>query len=201
MDRGPRPHCIGAPIDSCSRLALGTSLHRKLSMEHSSFFSKARREQKHGGVKPAGTLIGAAIVLALTCGMASAGCSSKAGAGAAGSSNAGGSGGSGMVGSVTTLNESKPLGSLSPMDAAELCSDTYAYFGRGISQSTLCKWAGLTYGVSSSAPSDSQLEQNCASQEAMCLQAGAAAPSCSPIPAGCTATVAQYNACIADEVT
>ena len=65
-----------------------------------------------------------------------------------------------MVGSVTCLSDSKVLGSLAPTDSAALCSGTYAYFGRALNQATLCKWAGLTYGVSSSAPSASQLEQN-----------------------------------------
>ena len=174
--------------------------------------AKTRREQPQLAMRVATrrqrrTLIGSALVLGLAFGVANSGCGNKAGAGAAGGASAGGGpsgagagGSSGMVGSVTPLNESSTLGSLSPTDSAKLCSDTYAYFGRGISQSTLCKWAGLTYGVSSSAPSDSQLEQNCASQEAACEKAGPAAASCSALPADCSATVGQYNACIADEV-
>jgi hypothetical protein len=151
-------------------------------------------------------LIRSVTGVVLAWGMATIGCSSNKATGAAGGASgeagsAASGGSSGAAGAVTTLGESQSLGSLTPMDAAELCSDTYAYFGRAISQSTLCKWAGLTYGVSSSAPSDSQLEQNCASQEALCEQAGPAAPSCSPIPADCDATVAQYNACITDQVT
>ena len=48
--------------------------------------------------------------------------------------------------------------------------------------------------------SDSQLQQNCESQETPCLTARVrATASCSAIPASCTATVAQYSACIADQ--
>jgi hypothetical protein len=142
--------------------------------------------------------IGAAGVIAVTCGLAIIGCSSKAPPAGANSAASGGS--SGMVGAVTSVSDGTALGSLTPAESTELCNDTYAYFGRALNQASLCKWAGLTYGVSSSAPSDAMLEQNCASEEAMCQQAGAAAPSCTPIPAGCAATVAQYNACIADQV-
>jgi hypothetical protein len=144
------------------------------------------------------------------------GCSSsspKAGAGGgAGSGNsAGGAVGSGgMPGaagtvsaggaaSVTTLDASKPLGSLSPAEATQLCNDTYAYYGRSISPAVLCKEAGLAFGISSSAPTDALLQQNCQSKQAECLMSGAATPSCSKIPMPCSVTVAQYAACIADQ--
>jgi hypothetical protein len=117
------------------------------------------------------------------------------------SSGGAGSGGAGGDGSITTLSGSKPLGSLTPSEATQLCNDTYAYYGKAISQATLCKSAGLTYGVSSSPPTDSQLQQNCASQQSACLKANSAIASCSAIPAGCTATVAQYSTCITDEAS
>ncbi len=121
--------------------------------------------------------------------------------GSGGSSNSGGSGVGGSSGgnSVTTLSGSKPIGTLTTTEATQLCNDTYAYFGKTIDQATLCKWAGLSYGISSSPSSDSQMEQNCKSQETPCLTAGSAPASCSTIPASCTATVSQYSACIADE--
>ena len=111
-----------------------------------------------------------------------------------------GTGGSSPAGPVTTVSGSKALGSLTATEAATLCSDTYAYYQQNISQATLCKETGLAYGISSSASSDTQLRQNCASQQADCLTAGPAVPSCSTLPAACTLTVAQYAACIADEV-
>ncbi|HVT07637.1 MAG TPA: hypothetical protein VHO67_09270, partial [Polyangia bacterium] len=156
------------------------------------------------------------IAVGMALATASAGCSSsgaKAGSGSGGGTATGGtvaagghvgSGGSaagGTVGgSVTTLSGSRSLGSLSSAEATQLCNDTYAYYGRAITQATLCKEAGLAFGVSSSAPNDAQLQQNCQTQETACLAAGPAVPSCSTIPASCAATVAQYATCISDQV-
>jgi hypothetical protein len=157
-----------------------------------------------------------AIAAALTIAIVSAGCSSSNGAKGAGTGGSPGSGGavgsSGGVGSggsaaggttgggaVTTLSGSRSLGSLSPAEATQLCDDTYAYYGRAISQATLCKEAGLAFGVSSSAPTDAQLRQNCQSQEAACLAAGPAVASCGSIPMPCGVTVAQYSACVSDQ--
>ncbi|MES1206335.1 MAG: arabinofuranosidase catalytic domain-containing protein [Pseudomonadota bacterium] len=156
------------------------------------------------------------LALALTFTIATAGCSSSGGAkgGAGGSPGSGGavglggrmgSGGSGAGGTaaggpLTTLTGSRSLGSLSSAEATQLCNDTYAYYARAISQATLCKEAGLAFGVSSSAPTDAQLQHNCQSQEAACLAAAPAVPSCSSIPASCPATVTQYTACISDQV-
>jgi hypothetical protein len=119
--------------------------------------------------------------------------------GSGGVSGGGGAGGDGGGGSITTLGGSKPLGGLTPSEATQLCDDTYAYFEQAISKPTLCKWTGLTYAVSSSAPTDAQLQKNCTSLETSCLEAGAAIPSCRDIPTTCTATVAQYSACIVDK--
>ena len=145
---------------------------------------------------------------------ATAGCSSGGAKGGAGGSigsgggvasggriGSGGSaaGGTSGGGSVTTVTGTKTLGSLSPAEATQLCNDIYAYYGRTISQSTLCKEAGLAFGISSSPSTDAQLEQNCQSQQTGCLAAGPAAASCGGIPASCPTTVAQYSACISDE--
>jgi len=132
------------------------------------------------------------------------GSSSKGGTvGTGGSSSSGGagSGGTGGVSSGTTVSGGKTLGSLTPSESTQLCKDTSAYFGQNISQATLCKEAGLGYAVSSSAPTDAQLQKNCASQEASCLKGGPAVANCTGISANCSATVAQYNACIADRVS
>ena len=121
----------------------------------------------------------AGMAMALTFTTAAAGCSSGGanggsggtvgsggGVGSGGRIGSGGSvaGGAGAGGAITTLNGSRSLGSLSPAEATQLCNDTYAYYSRAISQATLCKEAGLAFGVSSSAPTDAQLEQNCQSQ-------------------------------------
>ncbi len=138
----------------------------------------------------------------------SGGGSSAATSGSGGSSSTGGNGGSGGSpgagtgtggDSVTSLSGSKPLGTLTPSEATQLCDDTYAYFGRAVSQATLCKAAGLTFAVSSSAPTDAQLQQNCASEETACLQADPASASCSDITSTCSVTVAEYSACIAEQ--
>lgn len=98
------------------------------------------------------------------------------------------------------MSGNKPLGTLTPTESTQLCNDTYAYYGNMVSLATLCKATGLTYAVSTSAPTDSQLQQNCAGQEASCLQAGPATASCNALAASCSATVAQYSTCIADQV-
>ena len=53
-------------------------------------------------------------------------------------------------------------------EVTQLCNDTYAYFGSAIPKATTCKWKGLSYAASSSAPSQSVLQQNCTSKETAC---------------------------------
>jgi hypothetical protein len=131
----------------------------------------------------------------------SGGSSSAGGApGTGGISGSGGrSGGAGGGTSITGLGGDKPIGSLAPSDAAQLCKDAYAYFAKAVSQADLCKWAGLSYGISSSPVSDSALQQNCKTQESSCLTADPPIADCSAIPAMCAATVSQYSACIIDQ--
>jgi len=121
------------------------------------------------------------------------------GVGAGGMVGAGGSTGA-AAGSVTGLSGSQALGSLTPAEATQLCNDTYAYYNRSISQAALCKEAGLAFGVSSSASTDAQLQMNCANREAECLKSAPAAASCNSIPMPCPVTVAQYTACVSDQV-
>ena len=137
----------------------------------------------------------------LSAGAGGSGKSSSQGGGSLSGESSGkaGTSGSTSLETVTDLNGTQTIGSLSSSDAAKLCNDTYVYFGKTLSQADLCKWAGLAYAVSSSASSDSILQRNCKSQESVCLQAGPAAAKCDPIPASCSVTVAQYSACIADQ--
>jgi len=163
-------------------------------------------------------MIELALVLVTT--IATAGCadySSGATVGTGGSLNAGGAtptggsastaiggtgaGGATAVGSVTNISAIQVLGTLSAAQATQLCSDAYAYYGSAISHATTCKWKGLVFGVSSSAPTDEVLQANCATQESTCMQAGPANPSCGDLPSPCTATVAEYSTCIADQAT
>ena len=124
------------------------------------------------------------------------------------SSSSGGQAGGGATGggSVTTLSDTKALNALTAADATQLCKDVYAYFGKTIPMATACKYKGLSYATSSSAPTDTQFRQICTEHETSCTQANSGVgsadnPGCNDIPSTCTATVAQYSACISDEVT
>ena len=123
--------------------------------------------------------------------------------GSSSSTNIGGTGtgGSSEPGSVTTLSATKALSALTSAEATQLCANAYAYFDRAISRSVLCKAKGLAFGVSSSAPTDAMLQDNCKGQETTCLQASPASPNCDPLPSPCNATVAAYSACIADQAS
>jgi len=147
-------------------------------------------------------LIGLMRAMALGL-MATAGCGSTPGTtGGTGGNGSSGSGGTGGGSSVTTLSGGKAVGALTMAEATQLCNDTYAYFGTAIPKATSCKWKGLIYAASSSAPSQSALQQACTTKETSCLSTDPWAnnPGCSDIPSTCTATVAEYSACISDEV-
>jgi hypothetical protein len=150
------------------------------------------------GGKSSGT--GGAGGVAGQGGAPSGGNTGKGGSGgAAGGVGKGGSAGSGSSPTITELDPGQTLGSLSPTDATRLCNDAYAYFGKELSAADLCKWAGLAYGVSSSASSDAILQRNCKNQESSCQQSSAGSATCAPIPATCNVTVSQYSACIVAE--
>jgi hypothetical protein len=118
-----------------------------------------------------------------------------------GSTSRGGQAGGGASGgsSVTSLSGSKALNALTKAEVSQLCIDSYGTLETVISHATTCKWKGLVYAISSSAPSDAILKQNCTSQEAACLQSSAGSSACEGIPATCAATVSQYFACISDQ--
>src|SRR3954463_2047797 len=157
------------------------------------------------------------VSAALLTSMAAAACSSgggKGGAsgasgggtgGTAGASSGGGSGGTGGSGtgiSVTSLSGGTAVTALTPAQVTQLCDDTYAYFGSAIPKATSCKWRGLSYAASSSAPTQAQLQQGCTNKETACQPTDPWADNlgCNDIPTTCTATVAQYTACISAEV-
>ena len=122
--------------------------------------------------------------------------SAGSGGGVAGSGGGGGS-------AVTSISGSKPLGTLTAAESTQLCDDTKAYFKSAISKANSCKFSALSNAASTSAPSDTVLQTNCASMETSCNASATMGPgtstSCFPPPATCTATVAQYSACISDE--
>jgi hypothetical protein len=133
----------------------------------------------------------------------SAGTGGGSGTGAGGSATgAGGMGGSSST-SVTGVSPTKTISALSAAEGTQLCNDTYSYFGSAIPHATACKWNGLSRAASSSSRTQDDLQKGCALADNSCLQSDAGAfvnPGCGDIPKTCTATVAQYATCIADEV-
>ena len=122
------------------------------------------------------------------------------GGGGAGMGTGGGSATPGE-GAVTTLGGAQVLNALTPAEASQLCSDTYAYFRSTIDRAVFCKSTGLGFAISSSAPTDEVMRENCGTYETDCLQEAPESPTCNEIPPGCTATVEQYSACITDQAT
>jgi hypothetical protein len=129
--------------------------------------------------------------------------------GTGGSSSTGGAGGTGggsggaSPSAVTTLSDTKTLGSLTPDEGMQLCNDTFAYFGTATPKPVACKWAGLAYAASSSSPTEEKLRQNCSGHETACQDTvpWAMNSGCSPLPATCQATVAAYSTCIKAEIS
>jgi hypothetical protein len=137
----------------------------------------------------------------------SSGSGSGGASGSGGSSGSGGASGSGgssgaSGSSVTTLGSAKTLGALSTTEATQLCNDTYSYFNKTITQATACRWTGLSWAGSSSAPNQDTLRQFCTDHETSCLKADGgtsfANSGCDPLPSSCTATVADYSTCVTD---
>jgi hypothetical protein len=124
--------------------------------------------------------------------------------GNAGSLGGGGPGSAGSAGggSVTSISGSKPLGTLTTAESTQLCDDAKAYFMSSISKANSCKFSALSNAASTSAPSDAVLRTNCTSMETSCNASAAMGPgvatSCFAPPPTCTATVAEYSACIKD---
>ncbi len=144
-------------------------------------------------------LLSATLVTTFAAGCGG-GSDGESGTGATGGSGGAGGGGS----SFTSLSGTSVLSALSAAGATKLCDDTYAHFRTAISTENACKWKGLSFATSSSAPTDEQLKNNCSEKENGCLADPAAAlssnPGCSDFPTGCMATVAEYSACVNEMV-
>jgi hypothetical protein len=143
----------------------------------------------------------------------SSGGESSGGGGAGGAPNGGsttggvqGTGGGSGTG-VTAIDGDTVLSALTANQVNQLCDDAYAYYyeSGAIPVATTCKWQGLSFATSSSAPTQEQLRSNCTEREDGCLADPATAladnPGCNTIPATCGATVAEYSACIQDLAT
>jgi hypothetical protein len=105
---------------------------------------------------------------------------------------------------VTGLCGDAPLNTLTQAEVLQLCSDTGAYAASSISKAGGCKYAGIVTAASSSSPTEAQLQAACSAKESNCTQSDTATGpgsniQCSQIPPTCTATVAQYSACVVNE--
>ena len=166
--------------------------------------------------------IGLLSALALAAMIATAGCSSSEETGSTGGTSGTTGGTSGSTGGtsgttggtssatggtssadpVTTLAGTTVLSTLTAEQATQLCDETWAYFATAVTTETICRYQGLSFATSSSAPTEEKLRSNCTSKESPCLadpsSAWATNPGCSEIPTDCGATVAQYSSCIQD---
>ena len=129
--------------------------------------------------------------------------SGGANGGTGGSSTGTGGAGGGGSAKVTTVAGSKAFKDLTDAELTQVCNDTFAYFGSSITIATRCKWAGLQASSSSSPTSDAMMQMTCTTHQSLCTSADGGAgnnPTCfGSIDPACTATVAQYAACITDE--
>jgi hypothetical protein len=115
----------------------------------------------------------------------------------------------------TGVDKDKPLGGVSPAEAEQICRSTEIWAKRAIAESkqkeltcrisglVVAGTAGLSPGGMGTTVSDAQLQMSCKATEDQCLATATPAPTgnagmCPAFPAGCTATVAEYEACLND---
>ncbi len=99
-----------------------------------------------------------------------------------------------------TISGGVVLNTLTDEQFTQLCDDTWDYFGANVQLDTICKYRGLSLATSSSARSDEEAAGICTEQVSTCQTnpdtAWSGNSGCSSIPDDCTATVAEYSACI-----
>jgi len=122
------------------------------------------------------------------------------GAGFVASCGSGGSGSSPTA--VTTVDGTKPLNTLTAAETTQLCNDTGAYMERVVSKANTCKMAATMAAAFASPTSDAAAQAACTPVYNQCMAgpASSTTQTCDPIPADCTATVAQYSACVTDSL-
>lgn len=146
--------------------------------------------------------------------------SAGAGGGSGGGGAGGGSGGGGAGGTqtasasgctmtqggtmVTSLCSEAPLNALTPAEQVQLCSETGAYVAGAVDRAVSCKYVAIVASASSSAPTEAEMQAACSAREMACNQddtimGAGAMTQCSAIPMTCSATVAQYSACVLDQ--
>lgn len=129
--------------------------------------------------------------------------------------------GGGSSGFSPSVPGDKPLGTLSTSDATKLCMDTSSYLTSQTkaleTKENQCRITGLALAAlaaMNSTASDAMLQQACQAGYQLCetapadggfttdVDGGAPTIDCSnpTIPASCTATVAQYSACVNEQI-
>jgi hypothetical protein len=127
----------------------------------------------------------------------------------------GGCGDDGNGGKLSTgVDKSKPLGMVTPTEAEQICKSTELWARKAFAESKqrelTCKITALAlvgagvFSPDAAGTSDAQLQMTCVTTRDQCLAAatpgdpGGSAAMCEAFPAGCTATVAEYEACLND---
>jgi hypothetical protein len=113
----------------------------------------------------------------------------------------------------TGVEGSKPLGTVSPSEADQICKSTQTWIAKAVAEDKqrqlACRLGALAaaaggagLGGGGAGSSDAQLQATCKTAHDQCLMMAPAAPtspaSCQAFPAGCAATVAEYEACLND---
>ena len=121
----------------------------------------------------------------------------------------GGSGSSGGGPFTTSVRGSKPLNTLTTGEKMQLCNDAQAYFKTPAVRQQECRFSGFFAAALTAEfdPSitDAQIQQACTQAVSECVSsaadagAGSTTDMCNTsqtLPASCTATVADYSACV-----
>ena len=115
----------------------------------------------------------------------------------------------------TGVDGNKPLGTVTPGEAQSICNATQSWSNQTVTRekqqqltcrlsSTAIASLGARGGGMAGAPvTDAQLQMTCQTAYDRCTMmplppASTAAPTCQAFPATCTATVAEYEACLND---
>jgi hypothetical protein len=105
---------------------------------------------------------------------------------------------------VTNFCGSAAINTLTAAEAVQLCTETGAFVTAAISRPTGCKFRAIVAAVSTSAPTNEEMQAACAASEAACnddpsVPGPGGETSCSQIPPTCTATIEQYSTCMVDQ--
>ena len=111
----------------------------------------------------------------------------------------------------TGVDSNKPIGTVTPPEAEQICKSTEAWARRAIAEAKqkelTCRIGALVVAAGSlgagGAVAEAELRMACQTSFDQCMMAavpttGSVAPTCQGFPAGCTATVAEYEACLND---